>query len=128
MPFVVIGDEGFPMKTNLMHPYPGKNLEEAQAIFNYRLSRARRVIDYDSMVASLQAPHHSQCHECDPLHQGSHSPAQLRSTESTVYCPPGYVDGEDGVGNMIPGNWKRDVEESCDGLNPIGQVGGNRYT
>ena len=28
----------------------------------------------------------------------------FRSTESTVYCPPGYVDGEDGVGNMIPGN------------------------
>ena len=31
----------------------------------------------------------------------------LRTEESSVYCPAGYVDGEDGSGNLIPGMWRR---------------------
>ena len=30
----------------------------------------------------------------------------LRTTESTVYCPPGFVDGEDGEGNLVRGSWR----------------------
>jgi hypothetical protein len=39
----VIGDDAFPLRNTLLKPYSKINLTLKQKIFNYRLSRARRV-------------------------------------------------------------------------------------
>ncbi|KAJ8022041.1 hypothetical protein HOLleu_39418 [Holothuria leucospilota] len=45
VPFVIIGDEAFPLIKNLIRPFPNVGLKEERHIFNYMLSRARRVVE-----------------------------------------------------------------------------------
>lgn len=44
--FFLVGDEGFPLKTYLMRLYARRNLlGDEQKVFNYRLSRTRRIVE-----------------------------------------------------------------------------------
>ena len=45
IPFYSVVDEAFPLKTWLMNPLPHRSMNREHRIFNYRLSRARRVVE-----------------------------------------------------------------------------------
>ena len=45
VPFVFVADDAFPLTTYMLKPYPGIALDKKQCIFNYRLSRARRIVE-----------------------------------------------------------------------------------
>lgn len=43
--YVFIGDEAFALRTDFLKPYNQKELDYEKRIFNYHLSRARRIIE-----------------------------------------------------------------------------------
>lgn len=45
IPYAMVADEAFALRPWIMKPYPQRNLTSEQRIFNYRLSRARRVVE-----------------------------------------------------------------------------------
>ena len=45
MPFVILGDEAYPLKTYLTKPFARKDLSCEERVVNYRLSRARRCVE-----------------------------------------------------------------------------------
>ncbi|XP_063895455.1 uncharacterized protein LOC135118162 [Helicoverpa armigera] len=44
-PYCLVADSAFAMNENLIKPYPQKNLTHDKRIYNYRLSRARRIVE-----------------------------------------------------------------------------------
>jgi hypothetical protein len=45
VPYMFVADEAFPLTTRILKPYPSRDLTEDIRVFNYRLSRARRVVE-----------------------------------------------------------------------------------
>lgn len=45
LPYVFIADEAYPLKTNIMRPFPSRNLDAKSEYFNKRLSRARKCVE-----------------------------------------------------------------------------------
>lgn len=45
LPYVLVADDAFAMKSNIMKPFGQRGLTAEQRIYNYRLSRARRVVE-----------------------------------------------------------------------------------
>ena len=46
----------------------------------------------------------------------------LRTEESSTYCPPGFVDAEDGTGNAISGSWRHSDQDPSTGLTSISHL------
>jgi len=46
MPFVLVGDGPFALSVHVLWPYPKKNLTCFKHIYNYRLSRALRIVEH----------------------------------------------------------------------------------
>lgn len=44
-PFVFVADSAFALNRYIMKKYRGRNLSRAQKVFNYRLGRARRIVE-----------------------------------------------------------------------------------
>ncbi|XP_062602287.1 uncharacterized protein LOC134263958 [Saccostrea cucullata] len=95
-PYIIVGDEAFPLKPYLLKPYPSRQLDDpAKQIFNYSLSRARRIVEN---VAKSQ----------------------------DVYMPTGSMDCEDFEKiSIIQGDWRRGPTPQGNFI-ALSSQGGNR--
>ncbi len=127
LPYVFVGDETFPLKTNL-HPFPGKNVPIEQRILNYRVSRARRIVEnaVDIMTARWRIFRRTIIATPAKVTQITQAACvlhnYLRSVATGDYCPPGYLDCEHGAGGFVAGEWRNDLRHMPD----IRLLGSNR--
>ena len=112
-----------------MKPYPGKNLQECQDVYNYCLSRERSVIEnvFGMLSAKwriFRRPIKANINLIEKIVKATvflHH--YLRLTENVSYTPQGFVDSDDDSCNIIPGDWKNGL-----GLKKPRNITGNRYT
>lgn len=116
-PFFFVADAAFPLKNHIMRPFPGQLLNNRKRIFNYRLSRARRIIEnaFGILVARwriLKSTLHcapGNCEKivlaCIALHNFI-----IMNSHTNLYCPDNYVDREDADGMIHLGEWRNETE------------------
>jgi len=109
-PYVVAEDEAFP----LLRPYPGRNLTQKQKVFNFRLSRARRIIENTfGIIATkwriLHRPILATPEKCESYIKAIcclHNFVKMDGASARAYCLSTLVDHEDHLGNFHPGEWR----------------------
>lgn len=123
-PFVIVADDAFALQTHIMKPYSKRSLSLTERVYNYRLSRARRIIENVFGIASARFRCLRRTFALAPEKVTTvvsavcvlHNFCMSRS--KTVYAPASYVDSEvNGV--FRPGNWRQDSPE---GLTPLAQT------
>ena len=118
----------------MLRPFPGKNLPESKAVYNYRLSRARRTIENAFGIMAARWRIFRRPIIADPDHVAVYTKACialhnfLRVRESSVYCPPGFTDGEDADRNIIRGSWRNELRSnSAGGMTNIQRSSSNMH-
>lgn len=113
--FVFVADDAFGLREDLLKPFPMKKLTHEQRVFNYRLSRARRVVEnaFGILATRFRVFHTTISFEpckvinivlaCVALHNF------LRRKCRKNYTPASILDSEDiEMGTLVEGEWRKD--------------------
>ena len=112
LPFYFIGDDAFQLALNLMKPFPSSDLTMAQRIFNYRLSRCRRIVENAFGILATRFRILRREIEMDPDHAAEVVMACvvlhnfLREKAAAVYTPKEITDWEDKEYQQHKGLWR----------------------
>ncbi len=129
VPYFFIGDDAFPLRTNLMKPYPGKTLTTEQRIFNYRLSRARRIVEnaFGIWAARFRIFHttiHADLDLADLIVKSTVVLHNFLMTKNDLGSLT--LDSEEN-GVITEGNW-RAVSNNSIAIREMPRCGSNNYT
>lgn len=130
-----VGDEAFPLKLYMMRPYSKRQLGDAERVFNYRLSRARRVIEntFGILVSRWQILCKTIC--ASPknvtlyvsalvcLHNFLMTEQLENRPETLPYCCNDLIDREDENHDFVPGEWRNETGTGI--LRDITRLGSN---
>lgn len=126
---VILGDSIFPLKTWLMKPYSRRNCSGPRTVFNYRLLRARRVVENAFGILTWRFRVFKSAIElkvgtADDVVLAACSLHNWLQSRSADYITQNSVDQEDMNGEMIPGQWREHVAGTLAG---ISAQGSNNY-
>lgn len=136
--YVLVGDEAIPLTNYLMRPYPGRRKSVLPAdirVFNYRLSRTRRIIEntYGIMVSRWRLLRRDLINTTENavksvvcLYNWLQICNNHLKAERRQYCPINHVDQEDlNTGLFRSGEWRNETDVI---LRSIRQIGSNHYS
>ncbi|GBM86547.1 hypothetical protein AVEN_204526-1 [Araneus ventricosus] len=113
-PYVIVSYDAFALNENIMKPYSHQSNEVQKRIFNYRLSRARRVVENVFGICSstfriLRKPmllHPKKAAIVTMTVTLLHNFLRASESSNSSYCPPGTFD-DDVNGEYVPGLWRK---------------------
>lgn len=114
IPYFFIGDDAFALRSFMMKPYCKRDLTKEENVFNYRLSRARRIVEnafgilanrFGCLMTTLTVTPDTATEivlACCLLHN------LLRDANAPI--PKGLIDDEDANHDLIPGTFRRECD------------------
>jgi len=132
IPYMIVDDDAFPLKPYLMKPYPNRNLGITQRVFNYRLSRVRRIVENVFGILTSRFSVFQKTNALEPDKDEKvvlaacvlHNFLRSKPSSMNIYSPPDYIDRENQE-IVIDAEWRQNAG-NC--LPNILQQGGNRST
>ena len=124
IPFYIAGDDAFPLETFVMKPFSQRGLTDERSIFNYRLSRGRRVSENVFGILASRFRMYFTTLSMKPDNAVKIILASLvlhnllRTKASGRYIPTGSVDSEDENGRIREGAWRSEEVSSIIGSLP----------
>ena len=114
--YFFVGDDAFALGEHMMKPFPSKELTAAQRIFNYRLSRARRVVE--NTFGILSTRFRILRREIDMEPEGARDVVLacvalhnfIKAVSPKNYMARPSTDWEDKDYRVHRGLWRREVE------------------
>ncbi|XP_053615430.1 uncharacterized protein LOC128679719 [Plodia interpunctella] len=119
--YVLVGDSAFALSENMMRPYPGIHEKGSlKRIFNYRLSRARRIVENVFGIMSVVFRVFRKAIPLRPVNAELVVMACVylhnflrRNTSSTAhYTLNTTFDFEDAAHNVVEGSWRRELRNN----------------
>ena len=135
VPFMIVADDAFPLRQNIMKPYSQIGLTTQKRIFNYRLSRARRIFENAFGILSnrfrvFMTPIGLEPEKVTKIVLACctlHNYLREQTVSRLVYMPRGSVDAEDpDTHALLPGEWRS--EENPQGWIGLAHQGSNRHS
>ena len=135
-PYPFVGDEAFALKSYMLRPDSrGSELNMQEVIFNYRLSRARRIIENSfGILASwfrifrrpiIAATQNVKFYTKASIALHNYL-IRIQQHDNYAYCPTDLVDHENASGRSA-GQWRSETND-IHGLIPIRGQDSNNYT